>query len=63
MIMLTRFSKRIYNPSSYTGFMMPQRYHRTSDQDREIVECYENYEDLVTLAHSLGVRRPIRSFD
>ena len=27
-------------------FKMPQRYHSTSDQDRErVVECYENSED------------------
>ena len=38
---------------------MPQRCHRTSDQGREsLVEGYENYEDLDTLARYLGDRRP-----
>ena len=36
---------------------MPQRYHRPSDQDRERVECYESYEDFVTLAQNLSIRR------
>ena len=38
--------------------MSLQRYHRTTDQDREsLVECHENGEDFVTLAHNLGTRR------
>ena len=39
-------------------FNIPQRYHRTSNQDRErVVEYCENVEDFVTFANNLGVRR------
>ena len=36
--------------------MPPQRYHRTTDQDREsLVESQENGEDFITLAHNLDI--------